>query len=95
MYLDIIIVGKASPLRVFKSKLFSRFAKQEKISDASLVESVERAEKGLIDADLGGGVIKQRIARPGRGKSSEEVLQGVINRGGLIKVRDDEFGENV
>ena len=30
---------------------------------------MELAEKGLIDADLGGGVIKQRIARPGHGKS--------------------------
>ncbi len=31
--------------------------------------AVARAEKGLIDADLGGGVIKQRIARPGEGRS--------------------------
>ncbi|MDP2098163.1 MAG: type II toxin-antitoxin system RelE/ParE family toxin [Methylobacter sp.] len=30
---------------------------------------MERAEQGQIDADLGGGVIKQRIARPGGGKS--------------------------
>jgi len=35
------------------------------LSDAFL----SRAEKGLVDADLGGGVLKQRIARPGRGKS--------------------------
>ena len=34
-----------------------------------LVDAVARAEKGQVDADLGGGVIKQRIARPGRGKS--------------------------
>ncbi|MEW6236436.1 MAG: type II toxin-antitoxin system RelE/ParE family toxin [Candidatus Omnitrophota bacterium] len=56
-------------MRVFKSKIFSRFAKGEKISDKSLLEAVDRAMKGLIDADLGGGVIKQRIARPGQGKS--------------------------
>lgn len=30
---------------------------------------MERAESGLVDADLGGGVIKQRVARPGKGKS--------------------------
>jgi hypothetical protein len=30
---------------------------------------VARAEKGQLDADLGDGVIKQRIARPGQGKS--------------------------
>ncbi len=34
-----------------------------------LREAVTRAEKGLIDADLGGEVVKQRIARPGQGKS--------------------------
>jgi hypothetical protein len=34
-----------------------------------LREAVARAEKGQIDADLGGGVIKQRISRPGQGKS--------------------------
>lgn len=30
---------------------------------------MERAESGLVDADLGGGVIKQRVARTGQGKS--------------------------
>ncbi len=35
----------------------------------SLCEAVARAERGQIDADLGGGVIKQRIARPGQGRS--------------------------
>lgn len=44
--------------------------KQEGIEDHSLVDAVKRAEKGLIDADLGGGVIKQRLARKGQGKSS-------------------------
>lgn len=34
-----------------------------------LASAVRRAEAGLIDADLGGGVIKQRLARPGQGKS--------------------------
>ena len=38
------------------------------ISDAALVEAVDRAQRGLIDADLGGKVIKQRVARPGQGK---------------------------
>ncbi len=55
--------------RVFKSRWFERFARRENLSDGSLLEAVRRAEKGLIDADLGGGVIKQRIARRGQGKS--------------------------
>ena len=56
-------------MRVFKSKWFQRFARKERIADAVLIEAVARAEKGQIDADLGWGVIKQRIARPGQGKS--------------------------
>jgi len=55
--------------RVFKTRWFEHFARKEKIRDAALVDAVARAEKGQVDADLGGGVIKQRIARPGRGKS--------------------------
>lgn len=56
-------------LRIFKTKWFARFARQEAIADADLCEAIARARRGLIDADLGGGVIKQRIARPNEGRS--------------------------
>ena len=56
-------------MRVFKNAWFGRFARKRKISEEVLWDAVDRAEKGLVDADLGGGVIKQRIARPGEGKS--------------------------
>lgn len=56
-------------MRVFKTKPFSRFADHEGIADTELCEAVRRAKEGLIDADLGGGVIKQRLARKGQGKS--------------------------
>nr|WP_210281816.1 type II toxin-antitoxin system RelE/ParE family toxin [Pseudochelatococcus contaminans] len=46
-----------------------RFARRQRIADASLGEAIERAERGIIDADLGGGLIKQRVARPGQGRS--------------------------
>ena len=46
-----------------------RFAKSAGIGDAMLCEAIRDAERGLIGADLGGGVIKQRMARPGQGKS--------------------------
>ncbi|MDF0542874.1 type II toxin-antitoxin system RelE/ParE family toxin [Sphingobium yanoikuyae] len=55
--------------RIFKNGWFERFARKERIADASLREAVQRAESGLVDADLGGGVIKQRGARTGQGKS--------------------------
>lgn len=56
-------------MKIFKNAWFGRFARKEKISADVLWDAVERAEKGQIDADIGGGVIKQRIARPGAGKS--------------------------
>jgi len=56
-------------LRVLKNPWFARFARKERISDAVLCDAVARAEMGLVDADLGGGLIKQRVARPGSGKS--------------------------
>jgi len=56
-------------LRIFKNKSFARFAKKSDISDTALCKAVREAEQGLIDADLGGGVIKQRVARAGQGKS--------------------------
>ena len=37
--------------------------------DAVLRDAIDQASRGLIDADLGGGVLKQRIARAGAGKS--------------------------
>lgn len=56
-------------MRVFKSKPFDRFADRERIVDEELCKAAWQAEKGLVDADLGGGVIKQRLARKGQGKS--------------------------
>ncbi len=55
--------------RTFKTKWFSRFTRQQAIADADLCEAIARVRRGLIDADLGGGVVKQRIARPNEGRS--------------------------
>lgn len=56
-------------MRIFKTRWFIRFARQHQIQDTVLCAAIANAEKGLIDADLGGGVIKQRIARVNEGKS--------------------------
>lgn len=67
---DILAARKAgSRLKVFKNAWFVRFVRKEKVPVASLWEAVDRANQGQVDADLGGGVIKQRIARSGGGKS--------------------------
>jgi hypothetical protein len=56
-------------MRVFKTKVFARFTRRQGIDDESLCDAVGRAGLGLIDADLGGGLIKQRIPRRGQGRS--------------------------
>ncbi|HAM52555.1 MAG TPA: addiction module toxin RelE [Nitrospiraceae bacterium] len=55
-------------MRVFKTKPFTRFARKEGINDAKLVEAVLEMEKGLDVVDMGGGLFKKRVARPGGGK---------------------------
>ncbi len=56
-------------MQAFKNAWFVRFARRANLSDEQLQAALAQASRGLIDADLGGGVIKQRIARPGEGKS--------------------------
>lgn len=56
-------------MQILKNAWFQRFARKQRISDAALIDAVRRADLGQIDADLGGGVIKQRVAREGQGKS--------------------------
>ena len=56
-------------MRTYKNAWFAKFARKERIGNAALCDAVDRAERGLIDADLGGGLIKQRVARAGEGKA--------------------------
>ena len=56
-------------MRIFKTKWLGRYVRRERITDRSLREAIERAGRGTIDADLGGGIIKQRVARSGQGRS--------------------------
>jgi hypothetical protein len=65
----IVFGDRKEQMRVFKNKPFARFARKNGVSDAELCEAVQDANRGLIDADLGAGVIMQRVARRGGGKS--------------------------
>jgi hypothetical protein len=55
--------------RIFKTRYFSNWLEKTELTDALLLNAVEEMERGLIDADLGGGVFKKRIALSNRGKS--------------------------
>jgi hypothetical protein len=61
-------------VRIFKNTWFTKFAGKEGITDDELRELVNRLEAGqsrqqVGGADLGGGVYKMRLARPGEGKA--------------------------
>ena len=55
--------------RIYKNRWFAKYASREGISDTALMAAIDQANRGLVDADLGGGLIKQRVARGGGGKS--------------------------
>lgn len=56
-------------MRVFKNKVFTKWAAKEGPGDAALLAAVEEMERGMIDANLGAHVVKKRVAVGGRGKS--------------------------
>jgi hypothetical protein len=62
-------VAEPGRIRIFKTKVFARLAKAEGIDAHGLIRCITEAEDGLIEASLGRGLIKQRLARPGQGKS--------------------------
>ena len=56
-------------MRVYVTKAFARFARKERLDNGRLCEAIRRAGQGAVDADLGGNLIKQRVARQGGGRS--------------------------
>jgi hypothetical protein len=56
-------------MKAFKTRTFLRWAGKAGVTDAALLDAMVQMERGLIDAELGGNLYKQRVALPGRGKS--------------------------
>ena len=69
--------------RTFKTRHFSRWMRKTELTDQALCAAVHEMAQGLIDADLGGGVVKKRIALPGRGKSGSARTLLASNKGSL------------
>jgi hypothetical protein len=66
--------------RVFKTRPFDKWMRKARLTDAVLREAVSEMQRGLIDADLGGGLFKKRVALPGRGKRGGARTLVVTNR---------------
>lgn len=83
---------------IYKSRWFAKWAKKEKLSDDALCKAVAEMIAGLIDADLGQGVLKKRVAKQGKGKSGGYRTLIITNRGdrwifvyGLLKNERGNF----
>ena len=55
---------------IYKTRWFARWANKQGLTSPSLCAAVREMTEGLYDADLGNGLLKKRIARPGQGKRS-------------------------
>lgn len=55
-------------MNLFQTRWFDRWARREGLSTVRLCSAVHEMANGLVDADLGGGLVKKRIARAGQGK---------------------------
>jgi hypothetical protein len=54
--------------QVYRTRTFSRWMRKTDLTDQALCEAVSEMTQGLVDANLGGGVMKKRVASPGKGK---------------------------
>ena len=67
--------------RIFKTRSFARWMRKTELRDAALCKAAAEMAQGLIDADLGSGVVKKRVALPGRGKSGSTRTLVATNKG--------------
>jgi hypothetical protein len=68
-------------MKIYKTKWFSRWAHKQRLDDVNLCKAIREIAAGLYDADLGGGLVKKRIARTGQGKSGGFRTLIATNRG--------------
>jgi hypothetical protein len=55
-------------MAIYQTRWFDRWANKQKLTTSSLCAAVREMMAGLYDPDLGGGLVKKRIARTGQGK---------------------------
>ncbi len=88
-------------MRIFKTRRFERWARKKKVNNWQLIDAVNEINAGLVDADLGGHLIKQRVARSGHGKRGGHRTLIVFKSGeravfvyGISKNNQENINEN-
>lgn len=80
---------------VYKTRTFARWMKREGLVDQDLRDAIMEMQTGLVDARLGGGLVKKRVARPGQGRRNapaflgmnEAVLRDALTAGELMEIK--------
>ena len=67
--------------RAFKTRYFSRWMRKTELNDKALCAAIAEMMMGLIDGDLGGGIVKKRIGLAGRGKRGGARTLVATNKG--------------
>ena len=67
--------------RIFKTRHFSRWMRKTELTNKALFHAVAEMVQGLVDADLGGGVVKKRVGLAGRGKRGGARTLVATNKG--------------
>lgn len=90
-------------MRILQTRSFARFARKAKLADAGLQDVFRRIDQGKCESDLGGGVVKQRVARRNEGKSGgfltilvfrsgdRAIFLGGFAKSALANITDDEL----
>ena len=68
-------------MAIYQTLWFQRWARKQDLGEHTLCAAVREMQAGLYDADLGGGLVKKRIARPGQGKSGGYRTLVATNKG--------------
>lgn len=68
-------------MEIYKTRWFIRWARKNGLRDSSLCAAVREMTEGLYEADLGGGLLKKRIARSGQGKRGSFRTLVATNKG--------------
>lgn len=68
-------------MSIHKTRWFDRWARKQGLNNFSLCLAVREMTEGLYEADLGGGLVKKRVARTGKGKSGGFRTLVATNRG--------------
>jgi hypothetical protein len=71
-------------MTIYKTRWFDRWARKQDLSTRALCQAVREMQAGLYEADLGSGLLKKRIARPGQGKSGGYRTLVATNKGSKL-----------